>query len=1069
MKQKSLYSYIKGCLSSMRLTLTALAMLLICNLANAQSFTVTGTVSSAGDGQPLVGVGILETGTRNGVSSDLDGNFSITVSKPGTLTVSYLGFLTRTVEVRSAARLSIVLEEDRNVLDEVVVTALGIKRETKALGYAVTEVKGDAVDATRPINVMSALSGKVPGVDISSTTAGPSGSTRVVIRGNGELSGNNQPLYVIDGVPMDNSQLGSAGMWGGYDMGDGISSINPDDIESISVLKGASAAALYGSRATHGVVLITTKSAAQKGIGVDFSSSVDFVNQLTRFDDYQRVYGAGRNGELPTTFEAAQGVATSAWGAKMNKDLSVQLFNREFKPYSNVADNISSFFRTGTTYTNSLSFTAAGDKADVRASVSDMRNTDIIPGSGMNRTSFMVKATGRITDRLRIDSRVNYIVENVTNRPALSDSPNNVGLSLIGIAPNFDQKWLENGYKDIYGKYTDWNGGNIYRINPYWSINEMSNQSKKDRVMAHLQANYEIAKGLDFQLRAGTDFYKFRMSDFSAVSTPTALQGSMAESSVSVAENNYEALLRYSGRFADLFDFSAFVGGNIMNYDQESFTINGDNQVLPGMKSITNYVTNSVTYSHPRKSVRSVYGAVNLGYKDFLYVDLTLRNDWSSTLAMGRNSYLYPSVSGSFVFTNLMVNRGPLSFGKIRASWAEVGGDTGAYMLNLNYGLLDYTLNGMPLGTITSTSIPKADLKPTRTYSYEFGTDLRFFNDRLNLDASYYHQMTRDQIMALPISETTGYSQTTINSGEILNHGVELSLNAVLVDSRDFVWDATVNFAKNMNKVVSLHPEVKDYTLAQARWAGALIQAVEGQSYGVIVGQALQKTEDGQVIYGPNGMPLVENKLSVLGNGVYDWTMGIGTGLSWKGLAFNALFDIKWGADVYSMSSMLAHQNGTSVNTLEGRQEWYESEELRKQANALVTEWTPTGGLVGKGVVNIGTAENPEYVPNTTPVDPQKYWAYIGTSSTPEPFIYDASFIKLRELSLSYDISRRLISKTPFTSVNLSVYGRNLWTIYSKLPNIDPESSYNNGNGQGFEYGSLPSRRSFGFCIKFSL
>lgn len=1031
-------------------------------------FIVKGRVTASNDGQVLVGASVVETGTRNGVITDMDGSFVIACSKPGTLTVHCMGYKTEEVKVSKATVLQIQLKDDAKLLNEVVVTALGIKREARALGYAVTELGGDEVNETRPINAISSLSGKVPGVDISMTTAGPSGSTRVVIRGNGELSGDNQPLYVIDGVPMDNSQLGSAGKWGGYDMGDGISSINPDDIETISVLKGASAAALYGSRATHGVILITTKSATKKGIGVDFSTSIDIVNQLSKFDDYQRVYGAGRNGELPTTYEQAQGIATSAWGAKMNKELKFQLFNKQFKPYTNVANNVSNFFRTGTTFTNSLSFTAGGEKADFRASVSDMRNQDIVPGSGMSRTSFMVKGTARLSKRISVEARANYIVENVKNRPALSDSPNNVGLSLIGIAPNIDQRWLGEGYKDVYGKYVDWNGGNIYRINPYWSINEMSNKSKKDRVMGHIQFNYEIIDGLNFMLRAGTDFYKFRMTDFSAMTTPTAKTGAMQETSVSVAENNYEATLRYSHKFANILDFSAFVGGNIMTYNQETSVIGGENQVIPGLQSITNYVSNTVGYSHPRKQVRSVYGAINLGYKDFLYLDFTLRNDWSSTLARGKNSYLYPSVSGSFVFSNLIKGDSPLSFGKFRASWAEVGGDTGAYMLNLNYGLLDFTLNGMPLGTISSVSIPKYDLKPTRTYSYEFGIDLRFFKSRLNLDATYYHQMTKDQIMSLPISNSTGYTNTTINSGKILNHGVEISLNGMLIDKRDLTWDATFNFAKNMNKVVSLHSEVKDYLLSEARWAGAMIEAVEGEAYGSIVGKAFQRDPEGNVIFGSNGMPLISEDLKVLGNGVYDWTAGFGTSLKWKGLQVGVLFDFKIGADVYSMSSMLAHQNGTSLETLEGRQEWYESEELRKQANALTTEWTPTGGYIGKGVVNIGTSENPEYVPNTTPVDPQKYWAYIGTSATPEPFIYDASFIKLRELTLGYSLPKKVLAKGPLTDVTFSLYGRNLATLWSNIPNIDPESSYNNGNGQGFEYGSLPSRRNFGFCVKLS-
>ncbi len=1041
----------------------------VSDIAQQQERTLKGVVKDQ-DSEPIIGANVTVKGTSRGCITDVNGNFSLQVPANGLIVVSYIGYTPQTIKIGADTRnLNIQLEEDTKVLNEVVVTALGVKRESKALGYAVAEVKGDALNAARPINAMGALSGKVPGVDISSTTAGPSGSTRVIIRGNGELSGNNQPLYVIDGVPMDNSQLGGAGQWGGYDMGDGISSINPDDIESMTILKGASAAALYGSRATHGVVLITTKSANKHGFGVEVSNSVDFVNQLSKFDDYQREYGAGRNGELPVDFERGRGVSQTAWGAKLDPNLKMVIFNGQEKPYGNVNNNISSFFQTGTTFTNSVSLTAASDKSSIRVSISDMRNNDIVPESDMNRTSFMVKADGKLSKRFKIESRVNYIIENVHNRPALSDSPNNIGLSLIGLAPNIDQKWLGEGYVDDYGKYVDWNGGNIYRINPYWSLNKMSNKSRKDRVMGYLQANYEVIDGLNLQVRGGTDFYKFRMTDFSGIDTPIAKQGAMSESSVDVAETNLEAMLRYTRKFGDLFDLSAFIGGNLMFFRQEAFTNTSTNQIIPDMESITNYVNQSLVYTHPEKQVRSLYGAVNLGYKGMLYMDVTLRNDWSSTLVKGNNSYMYPSVSGSFIFSNLLKNNSILSFGKVRASWAEVGGDTEPYMLNLNYGVLPYTFNGKPLGDITSTSIPNRNLKPTRTYSYEFGADVRFLNNRLGLDITYYSQVTKDQIMNLPISTTTGFEQATVNSGEISNKGIELGLNATIIDIKDFRWDVTVNYARNVNKVVKLHPELTEYPLAEARWAGAMIEAIEGEAYGVIIGKKLKRSPAGEVIYGSNGLPEVGDKLEVLGNGVYDWTGGLNTTLAYKGFTLNALLDVKWGADVYSMSSMMAHSNGTAKATLEGRREWYESEELRKQGNIQITEWTPTGGFIGKGVVNAGTPESPVYEKNTIPVDPQKYWNHFLSANTPEPFIYDASFIKLRELSLNYNFDKKLLEKTPFTGISVSVYGRNLWTIYSSVPNIDPESSYNNSNGQGFEYGSLPSRRSFGFSLKLNL
>ena len=1029
--------------------------------------TISGIVTGASDGEPIVGAHVLQAGTKNGVMTDLDGRFTIKVSLPCELTISSISYQTTTVKADGNSIMKIVLKDDSTMLENAVVTALGIKRETKALGYAVEQVNSEELNGARPINAMDALAGKVAGVDISATTAGPSGSTRIVIRGNGELSGNNQPLYVVDGVPMDNSNLGQAGMWGGYDLGDGLSSINPEDIASISILKGASAAALYGSRASNGVILITTKSAGKKKFNIDFSSSMDFVTQLSKFDDYQRVYGAGRNGELPLTVEVGRGISQSAWGAKLNKSLNGYIFDGRQMPYTNVADNISSFFRTGSTVTNSLSMSTSEEKSNLLVSLSDMRNKDIVPSSRMNRSSIMIKTGAELFKGFKIESRVNYSLENVKNRPALSDSPNNVGLSLIGLAPNIDQKWLGESYQDEYGKYVDWNGGNIYRINPYWSINKMSNSSKKDRVMGYLLANYQIIDGLSAQLRAGTDFYKFRMTDFNSVDTPIALQGSMTETTALVNETNVEGILRYDTKIGKDFDLSAFAGGNFMFFDSEYTANSGSNQIIPGMESITNYIDTELTYWHTRKQVRSAYGAVNLGWKGLLYFDFTLRNDWSSTLRKGNNSYRYPSLSGSFVFSSLLKDNSVLSFGKFRASWAEVGGDTDPYQLNLNYGVLPYTLNGMPLGNISSESIPNMDLKPTRTYSYEFGLDMKFFN-RIGMDLTWYSSKTKNQIMSLPISSTTGFSTAMINSGEISNNGIELALNADLIKAKDFLWSAHLNFARNINKVVSLHPELKEYPLAEARWAGAMIEAVEGEAFGAILGKKLRRNPAGEVIYGSNGFPLVGDKLEVLGNGVYDWTAGVGTTVSWKGFTLNTLFDIKWGADVYSMSDMMATGNGTSERTLEGRAQWYASEEQRKAANVQLSDWTPTGGFIGKGVVNVGTEDNPVWETNNTPVDPQKYWAYFQSAGTPEPFIYDASFIKLRELTLSYSINRKWLSGTPLSGASISVYGRNLWTLYSNIPNVDPESSYNNGNGQGFEYGSLPSRRAWGFSVRLS-
>lgn len=1028
--------------------------------------SISGTVTDI-SGEPLLGASIMEKGTTKGVTTDYNGYFTMQVARGATISVSYLGFVTQDIAIGNKTTFQIKMEEDAQALGEVVVTALGIKREAKALGYAVSEVRGDAITAGREGNAITSLSGKLAGVDISTTSGGPSGSTRVIIRGNSQLTGSNLPLYVVDGVPMDNTQLGSADNWGGYDMGDGLSAINPEDIESISVLKGPSASALYGSRASNGVVLITTKTGkGEKGLGIDFSANVNAVNILSHFDDYQRVYGQGTGGQIPLLQSNARTSTQSAWGAKLDPNVSAPIYNGETKPYGNMNNNILTFFRTGLTLTNSISVSNSSDNTDFRVSVSDMRNQDIVPSSDMYRTTIMLKGNARLGDKITLEGRANYSKEGVNNRPALSDSPNNIGNSLIGIAPNFDQKWLSEGYKDEYGRYNSWNA-NHYRLNPYWVINEMKNYSKKDRIMGHAQMSYDILPYLTARAKAGLDYYNFRFTDFAPRYTDGIEAGQMQELTTKVHEYNFEAMLQFNKRFFEgKLDVSAFAGGNIMQYNYESFNLVGKDEVIPGLVDIMNYsVNNKPEHIMLRKQVNSLFGAVNLGYENFLYLDFTVRNDVSSSLSKDNRSYVYPSVSASLVFSELIdLRQYGLTFGKLRASWAKVGGDTDPYQLALTYGLESYTLNGQSLGGLTSSVLKNADLKPTSTYSYEFGLDLQFLNNRLSFDLSYYHQSTKDQIMRLPISLSSGFTEAVINAGEITNKGIELAVTAIPVKIKDFTWTTNVNLARNVNKVVSLHPDKKDYDLATARWAGAYIRATEGEAYGSIVGKKFKRNENGDIIFTKLGMPTFEDELSIMGNGNYDLTLGFGNTFQYGNLSLGVLLDMKFGGDIYSMSAWQAHANGTSENTLAGRKEWYDSEELRRSQNKTVTEWTPTGGFVGKGVVNTGTDENPVWAANATPVDPQEYWSVVTTNS-PEPFIYDASYIKLRELTLSYTLPKKWLRKTPIENLSLTAFGRNLFILHSSLKNVDPESNYNNGNGQGFEYGSLPSRRTYGLGL----
>lgn len=1026
-------------------------------------FMVSGKIIGV-DKEPIIGATIQDKENNAGVVSNADGNFTIkATSKNAVLHITYIGMTPVDIKVDGRSKITVVLEENAVKIDEVVVTALGIKRDAKALGYAVSSVNSETLTAGNEQNLMSALSGKVAGVDISSTTAGPSGSTRVIIRGNSQLSGSNQPLYVIDGMAVDNTELEGAGKWGGYDYGDVLSSLNPDDIENISILKGPSAAALYGSRASNGVVLITTKSASKKkGIGVEFSSNLSTVKLLSNFDDYQRVYGQGRDGRPPMSGETASTTSQVSWGGKLDLNMDANIYNGEIRKYGNVNNNTLSFFNTGITTTNAIAFNKTNDSSAFRVSLSDMRNWDIVPESELSRTSVSFKGNAKMSKHLTVEAQATYSYEAVKNRPALSDSPSNIGNALIGIAPNFNQEWLGANYKDEVGRYNDWNGDK-YRINPYWVINEMSNRSKRDRLIGQGRVVYSFLDFLQASFKAGLDSYTFRFTDFTPMYTPGFVDGLMKEMTNNVMQYNFEMMLRFQKRFAD-FDVSAFVGGNAMRYEYESMIQTGQSQVIPDLQDITNYSTIETDHALVRKAVRSLFGQVSLGYKELAYIDATFRNDVSSTLSAANRSFFYPSISGSLIFSNLFEQKDWLTFGKLRASWAKVGGDTSPYQLQLEYGLKTYTNKGTSLGYIASGSVPNANLKPTSTYSFELGLDIRFFDNRLGLDMTYYQQTTKDQILSLPLSQSTGYKRAIINAGEISNKGIEASLSFVPVKTKNFTWDANVSFAKNYNEVVKLHDEVKDFELASARWANAAIYASEGQPYGVIVGKKLNRTEAGEIIY-ENGLPTFDDRVSVLGNGNYDFTLGFRNALTYKNLSMSVLFDMKFGADIYSMSAMQSHVNGTSKETLEGREAWYTSEQNRQSAGIKAENWIATGGYVGKGVKAVTDDDGRlRYVPNDVCVDPAKYWQALQTSS-PEPFIYDNSFIKLREVSLSYSCPKKWFAHTPIEAVTLSAYGRNLLLIYSNVDNIDPESSYNNGNGQGFEYGSLPSRRTFGFGI----
>jgi len=1013
---------------------------------------ISGTVEDA-DG-PMIGATVKVVGAVNGTVTDLDGRFKLKCKPGDMLEFSYIGYTT--IQQKAQQGMKVVLYEDKTELGEVVVTALGIKRERKALGYALSEVKGDELTKAKETNVMNSLSGKVAGLVVQNTASGASGSTRVLLRGNTEMTGNNQPLYVIDGVPLDNTNFGSATEDGGYDLGDGISAINPDDIENMTVLKGPAASALYGSRASHGVILITTKKAEKDKIAVEYNGSFTIDTQLAKWDDVQQVYGMGNNGQYMR--EATSGTNMS-WGPKAD-DYLVEYFDHEKRPFLMYPNNTSEFFRTGFTMQNSAILSINSGKTGVRFSFTDMRNKDILPNTNMSRDNLNLRVNTS-AGPVDFDFTANYTREDVKNRPAMGYSQSNVGKNLMTLAGTYNQAWLQH-YQTEDGDYANWNGNDQYNKNPYWDLYKNKNTTEKDVYRFTAKAIWNISDHLKLQGTIGTDITNMTFEDYIAPTTPGKAAGQLQNSIFNNRTLNAELLAMYNNQWGD-FDFNATLGGNIFKVDNKTTTTTGINMLMKDVVAIMNYAEQSVQQSTYKKQINSIYGSASVGYRHTYYLEATLRGDKSSTLPAKNNVYVYPSFSGSIVFSEFLKNKNFINYGKLRASWAQVGSDTDPYKLVQNYTTGKYSYSGYTIGMINNYEQPNQDLKPTRTNSFEIGLEMKFFQGRLGLDFTYYNQNSRDQILNLATSSATGYTYRLVNAGEIQNKGIELALNGRVLAIKDFAWDAGLNFSKNVNTVKSLLEDTDYLELAKATWRNVSVGAKVGEDYGAIMGKDFKRNDAGQVIIdGNTGMPLIEEKEKVIGNSSWDWTGGFYSTFTYKGFRLSAGFDVKVGADIYSMSMSSAYETGKAPATLEGRAEWYRSEDARKAAGMTEAEWRAAGRCEGYIVPGVIQNADGTFRPNDYPVNPESYWKAVA-ANVPAMFVYDNSYIKCREITFGYTFPEKWLGKW-VKSLSVSFVARNPFIIWKNIPNIDPDSGYNT-SGLGLEYGSLPSRRSYGFNV----
>lgn len=1028
---------------------------------------VSGTVIGSTSDEPLVGVSIVVVGTTTGVLSDFEGKFSINVpNNDSKLKLSYVGYANQEIAVGDQTNITVELQEVGVELDDVVITAIGIERNKKALGYSVTEVDGSSFTEARELNLANSLAGKVAGVNASNLSSGPAGSSRVIIRGNVSLTGDNQPLYIVDGIPIDNSSFGQAGLWGGVDQGDGMSSINPDDIENITVLKGANAAALYGSRASNGVILITTKSGkSRKGIGIEYNSNYVFEQPIDFFD-FQQEYGQGRDGLKPIDAEDAWGLGNgNNWGGRLDGS-NVAQFDGVSRPYVYLRDeNIKNFYETGSTWTNTIGFSGGNADHAVRLNASILDNQSIQPNAGYKRRNITASYNGKFGDRVTLTSKVMYSNEDAQNRPRIADSPGNSMNALLSLPMNYDVRDLfgdpdkpgavPEGVITQDGKSPGEElqiSNNLWNANPYWAAYQFDEDDLRDRVITSQQAKVDITDFLYVSGRVGMDWYVRRARSLTPYGTGYQRAGGLTESERRVREINLEGVLGFSDIYGD-FSIDAFVGGNRMRRSSEYLGLGGSNFNIPFFHTFTNLANQSPGYGYSAEGINSVFGSASVGYKDFLYLSGTARQDRFSTLdpTDDNNAILYPSVGGSLVFSELLgIDPSTLTFGKLRASWAQVGGDTDPYRLLLTYGLGQGHLDN-PDAFIQQGSIPNPDLLPLTSTELEVGVDLRFFNNRLGMDLTLYSQRTTNDILDATISPTSGFGSTLINIGEMTNQGVELLLTGRPIQQKDFSWDVSFNMGYNDNKVVKLSEGIDEIRsaggLGEPRTRWAFIFNEVGQPFGTIKGFT-QEMMNGQPVFNrETGQPIQSSEISTLGNGVHKLTGGLTNSINFKGIYADILIDFKTGGELYSGSNVRFVGSGDHKMTVE-----------------------PTSGLgfVSEGREKItvtGVDETGEaFTKVLDATETDGFWGAYAQLS--DRFIYDASFIKLRQVSLGYSIPKNLLSSLPFNTIRVSFVARNLALLLTNLENVDPESVYNNSNAQGLEYFSFPQTRSYGLNLR---
>ena len=1059
----------------------------------AQVTTVRGIVTTEEDGEPVIGASVIVKGTSLGTVTDVNGRFELSGFPPSAtrLLISYISLMAK--EVAIAPQVSVTLKSDTHLLDEVVVTALGISREKKALGYTAQEVKQNALVQGKDNNLLNSLSGKIAGVRITNTQ-GDVGSSRIVIRGETSIAGENQPLFIVDGIPVDNSQLNARSS--GRDFKNAIADLNPEDIKTLTVLKGPNAAALYGARAAHGAIVITTKGGdkRQKGIGITLHSSTQ-VSFVATLPEFQNLFGQGAGGRFSYVDGKGAGVndgVDESWGPRLDIGLLIPQFdspldadgNRVATPWVSHPNNVRDYFRMGISTNNGISVARGDDKYQFRVGYNYEKQVSIVPDAGTNKTNISLNTDYHLAKWIVVGATANYIVYTA---PSLPGSATPSGSNVRSNSPMLQFLWFgrqvdTNSLKADYTR--NWNSS--YYDNPFWSTSYNTQSQERHRLIGDLHAEFRLTDGLNVRFRTSTDWYNDRRKSKVKWGSAGAGSpyGSYAEDAYTVKENNTEVLATYIKQLNKNWGIDALLGFNVRNKQYENNYQAAPRLAVADLYTLTNS-RDPLTSSNDFYRLRQygLYGSIQLDYRRWAFLNITGRNDWSSTLPVDNNSYFYPSVTASVLLSEAFGWRSKaVNYLKIRGGWSQVGADANPYQLATVF-TSETAFNGNPLQS-SSTIGMNPNLKPEKTSSIEAGFEAAFWDNRLYLDFTYYKTDSRNQILKLATTAASGYTSQVRNAGHIRNRGYELQLGAVPIQtSKGFRWNLDLNYGANSSKVVKLDDEglITSYQLYSS---GIQILASVGEAYGTLFGTSYVRDANGNVVVDANGLPKISTTNKTLGKFTPDWTGGISNTFSYRSLSLSFLIDASVGGSIFSNTNKTGKYTGVLANTLSGRDAehgglWYYTDAMGNnvrlsespsysvssdglyyaQVNGQSTRVYQDGIMV-EGVTESGSK-------NEEVVSAEKYYHRIY--SIAEANVYDASYVKLREVALSYRLPRLWTQKLHLQEASVTLTGRNLWTIYKSVPNIDPESALTTGNAQGVEAYSLPTTRSFGvnLSVKF--